>query len=351
MTKVKAYAALEEKGKLVPWEFEQRPMRDNDVIMDILYAGICHSDIHNVNGDWGSNPDGFPMVPGHEIVGKVVKVGNAVKKFKVGDLAAIGCLVDSCQHCNPCKHDLEQYCENGMTGTYHDKDRVDGSTTYGGYSQQIIAREEFVLRVPTNLDLKAVAPLLCAGITTYSPLRHWNVKPGDNVAVIGLGGLGHMAIKLAHAMGANVTLFSRSPNKEADAKALGASNVIISTDATQMKAAKGKFSLIIDTVPYKHDLKPYVNTLSINGTLVIVGYLGDTNDILNTVPLIMGRKSVAGSVIGGIAETQELLDFCGKHNIVSEVEMINIQDVNTAYERMLKSDVKYRFVIDINSLK
>ncbi|MCL2567072.1 MAG: NAD(P)-dependent alcohol dehydrogenase [Alphaproteobacteria bacterium] len=349
VNKIKAYAALEEKGKLVPWEFEQRPMRDNDVIMDILYAGICHSDIHNVNGDWGKGH--FPMVPGHEIVGRIIKVGSKVSKLKVGDLAAIGCMVDSCQRCNPCKHDLEQYCENGSTLTYHGIDRIDGSTTYGGYSQQIIAREEFVLSVPANLDLKAVAPILCAGITTWSPLKHWNVKPGDNVAVIGLGGLGHMAIKLAAALGANVSLFSRSPNKEADAKALGAKEVIISTDEVQMKAAKGKFSLIIDTVPYKHDLRPYVNTLGIDGTLVIVGYLGDTNEILNTVPMIMGRKSIAGSVIGGIKETQELLDFCGKHNIVSEVEMINIQDINTAYERMLKSDVKYRFVIDINSLK
>ncbi|MDR0483743.1 MAG: NAD(P)-dependent alcohol dehydrogenase [Alphaproteobacteria bacterium] len=351
MSKVKAYAALEEKGKLVPWEFEQRPMRENDVIIDILYAGICHSDIHNVNGDWGSNKDNFPMVPGHEIVGKVVKVGSSVSKFKVGDLAAIGCMVDSCQHCNPCEHDLEQYCENGATLTYHSKDRIDGSTTYGGYSQQIISREEFVLKVPSNLDLKAVAPILCAGITTWSPLRHWNIKKGDNVAVIGLGGLGHMAIKLAHALGANVSLFSRSPNKEKDAKDLGANEVIISTNEVKMQSVKGKFDLIIDTVPYKHDLKPYINTLSVNGTLVIVGYLGDADDILNTVPLIMGRKSVAGSVIGGIKETQELLDFCGKHNIVSEVEMINIQDINTAYERMMKSDVKYRFVIDINSLK
>lgn len=260
-------------------------------------------------------------------------------------------MVDSCQHCSPCEQGLEQYCEEGHTLTYGSKDRIDGMPTYGGYSEKIVATERFVVKVPDGLDLAGAAPLLCAGITTWSPLRHWKVGPGSRVAIVGLGGLGHMGIKLAKALGAEVTLFTRSPGKEGDARRLGADHIVLSTDAKQMRAAKNNFDLIIDTVPYQHDVNPYLPTLSLNGTLVLVGLLGDLAPTLSTVPLILGRKAVAGSVIGGIAETQEMLDFCGQHNITSDIEIINMQDINEAYERMLKSDVKYRFVIDMATLK
>ncbi|WP_394365421.1 NAD(P)-dependent alcohol dehydrogenase [Niabella yanshanensis] len=290
-------------------------------------------------------------MPGHEIVGRVTKVGSEVTKFKAGDLAAVGCMVDSCKTCDNCKQDLEQFCLNGFTGTYNGKDRHSGGHTFGGYSEKVVVDEHFVLKVPENLDLAAVAPILCAGITTWSPLRHWKVKEGSKVAVVGLGGLGHMALKLAHALGAEVTLFSRSAGKTEEAKSLGADAVIISTDPVQMDSVKSKFDLIIDTVPYVHDLNPYVQTLHTSGTLVLVGFLGNLEPMLNTAPLVLGRKSIAGSLIGGIAETQELLDFCGQHNIVSEIELIKMQDINLAYERMLKSDVRYRFVIDMQSLK
>ena len=303
----------------------------------------------DARNDWGGTV--YPAVPGHEIVGRVTKIGNEVTKFKIGDLVGVGCLVDSCQTCNSCKQDLEQYCLTGSTGTYNGKDKHLGGHTFGGYSEKVIVRQEFVLHIPENLDAAAAAPLLCAGVTTWSPLKHWNVKAGSKVAVVGLGGLGHMAIKLAKGLGASVTLFSRTPGKTQDAIQLGADEVVISTDADQMKAVQGKFDLIIDTVPSIHDINPYVATLSISGTLVVVGYLGGLDPFLNTVPMILGRKSVAGSVIGGIAETQEMLDFCGKHNIVSDIEVIKIQDINASYERMLKSDVKYRFVIDMASLK
>ncbi len=291
------------------------------------------------------------MVPGHEIIGRVVHVGKSVTKFAVGDLAGVGCMVDSCQHCSACEQGLEQYCEEGNTLTYNDIDRHDGLPTFGGYSDKIVVTEKFVVKVPEGIDLRGAAPLLCAGITTWSPLRHWQVGEGSKVAVVGLGGLGHMAIKLANALGAEVTLFTRSPDKEADARRLGASHVVLSTDPEQMKASANQFDLIIDTVPYVHDLNPYIPTLALSGTLVLVGYLGALDPFLNTVPLILGRKSVAGSVIGGIAETQEMLDFCGQHGITADVEVINIQDINSAWQRMLKSDVKYRFVIDIASLK
>ncbi len=345
---VKAYGATAIDAPLGPLNINRRVANAKDVEIEILYCGVCHSDLHTARNDWGGTI--YPAVPGHEIVGRVSKVGSEVSKFKVGDLAAVGCLVDSCCTCASCKQDLEQYCLNGFTGTYNGKDKHLGGHTFGGYSQKVVVTEHFVLKVPENLDLAATAPLLCAGITTWSPLRHWNVGKDSTVAVVGLGGLGHMAIKLAKALGAKVTLFSRSPEKEKDAKALGADEVIISTDADQMKSVTGKFDLIIDTVPYVHDVNEYIPTLSINGTLVLVGYLGGLEPILNTVPMILGRKSVAGSVIGGIAETQEMLDFCGKHNIVSEIEIIKMQDINEAYERMLKSDVRYRFVIDMASL-
>jgi uncharacterized zinc-type alcohol dehydrogenase-like protein len=292
----------------------------------------------------------YPVVPGHEIVGQVTQIGSGVSKHKTGDIVAVGCLVDSCRTCQNCKDDLEQYCPEWV-GTYGGYDKHLETNTHGGYSEKIVVDEAFVLSVPKNLDMAGIAPVLCAGITTWSPLRHWNVGKDSKVAVVGLGGLGHMAIKLAVALGADVTLFSRSTNKIADAKALGAHDVVISTDESEMEKVMGKFDVIIDTVPYEHDLNPYIGTLTTNGTLVVVGYLGPLDPMLVTVPLIMGRKSVAGSLIGGIAETQELLDFCGKHNITSDIEVINIQDINTAYERMLKSDVKYRFVIDMKSLK
>jgi alcohol dehydrogenase (NADP+) len=343
------YAAPSAKAELVPYQFERRNIRADDVVIKILYCGICHSDVHHVNNDWGGTT--YPIVPGHEIIGHVVSVGPDVTRFKPGDHVGVGCMVDSCQHCAACQQGLEQYCEEGPTLTFDNLDRHDQMRTFGGYSEKIIVREKFVLRIPDGLDLKGAGPLLCAGITSWSPLRHWRVREGTNVGVVGLGGLGHMMLKLAKALGANVTLFSRSPGKEQDAHLLGADNVVISTDVNQMAAVNNKFDLIIDTVPYAHDINPYMPSLAINGTLVIVGFLGDLEPTLNTVPLIMGRKSVAGSVIGGIAETQELLDFCGEHGITADVEVIKIQDVNKAYKRMLKSDVKYRFVIDMASLK
>ncbi|RZJ81019.1 MAG: NAD(P)-dependent alcohol dehydrogenase [Flavobacterium sp.] len=348
-TTVKAFGTTAPDADLALLNINRRAVQAKDVEIEILYCGVCHSDLHTARNDWGGSI--YPAVPGHEIVGRITSIGNEVSKFKVGDLAAVGCIVDSCKTCSSCQQDLEQYCLNGFTGTYNGQDLHLGGQTFGGYSEKVIVDEHYVLSVPENLDLAAVAPLLCAGVTTWSPLKHWNVGEGSKVAVIGLGGLGHMAIKLAKGLGAAVTLFSRTPDKTEDAKALGADSVVISTDAAQMKAARGQFDLIIDTVPYVHDVNPYVATLNINGTLVLVGYLGGLEPILNTVPLILGRKSVAGSVIGGIAETQEMLDFCGEKGIVSEIEMINIQDINQAYERMLKSDVRYRFVIDMASLK
>lgn len=343
--KVLGYAAQSATSPLAPFTFERRDPREDDVTIQIEYCGVCHSDLHQARNDWGFSR--YPLVPGHEIVGRVTATGTKVHKFKVGDLVGIGCLVDSCRHCSACDNGLEQYCENGHVQTYASEDLHDHRPTYGGYSQTIICSEDFVLKVPENLDTKAVAPLLCAGITTWSPLRHWNVGQGSKVAVVGLGGLGHMAIKLAHALGAEVTLFTRSASKEQDAKQLGADHVVLSTNAEQMQAVANQFDLIIDTVPYEHDLNPYVPTLALNGTLVLVGYLGEIKP--HTVPMIMGRRSVAGSVIGGIQETQELLDFCGEHNITADVEMIEMHTINDAFERMLKSDVKYRFVIDMQS--
>ncbi len=346
---VKAFGAASKDDDLKEMIIDRRSLQSKDIEIDILYCGVCHSDLHTTKNDWGGTK--YPAVPGHEIVGKITRVGADVTNFKVGDLAGVGCLVDSCQECASCKQDLEQYCENGSTGTYNGKDKYLNQQTFGGYSEKIIVDENFVLTIPKNLDLKAVAPLLCAGITTWSPLKHWNVKQGSKVAVIGLGGLGHMAIKLAKGLGAEVTLISRSPDKIQDGLDLGADSVVISTYGNEMKAAAGKFDLIIDTVPYDHDINPYISTLNVSGTLVLVGFLGKMEEALLTVPMVLGRKSVAGSLIGGIKETQEMLDFCGEHNIVPEIEMINIQDINDAYERMLKSDVRYRFVIDMQSLK
>lgn len=345
---VRAYAAHSFTGQLGLFHFGRRSPRTDDVVIEVLYCGVCHSDIHNVRNDWGNAQ--YPMVPGHEIIGRVREVGSGVTRFKVGDLVGVGCMVDACHHCTACGKGWEQYCESGATYTYNSTDPVDASRTQGGYSEKIVVKQDFVLNVPENLGLAGAAPLLCAGITMYSPLRHWQVGPGSKVAVVGLGGLGHMGLKLAKAMGAEVTLFSRSAGKEADARRLGADQTILSTDLAQMAAVAGRFDLIIDTVPRVHDVNPYVPTLAAGGTLVMVGYLGPLTDF-NTAPLVFSRKAVAGSLIGGIAETQEMLDFCGQHGITSDVEVIRIQDINAAYERLLKADVRYRFVIDMASLQ
>ncbi|GAA5785974.1 NAD(P)-dependent alcohol dehydrogenase [Chitiniphilus shinanonensis] len=348
-TNVLGYAASSPTSALAPYRFQRRGLRPDDVAIEVLYCGVCHSDLHTARNDWGGTQ--YPVVPGHEIIGRVTEVGPGVTRFKAGDRVGVGCMVDSCRHCNPCERGLEQYCAEGATFTYNAVDRHDHTPTQGGYSQRVVVSDRFVLKVPDGLDLAGAAPLLCAGITTWSPLRHWGAGPGRKVAVVGLGGLGHMALKLARALGADVTLFTRSPGKEADALRLGAHQVVLSTDAVQMVAVGGRFDLIIDTVPYAHDLNPYLPTLAIDGTLVLVGYLGDLDPLVNSVPLIMGRKAVAGSLIGGIPETQEMLDFCGQHGITSDIEVIRMQEINDAYERMLKSDVKYRFVIDMASLK
>lgn len=347
-TPVRAYAATSPTSSLTPFRFDRRDPRPDDVVIEVLYCGVCHSDLHTARNDWGWST--YPIVPGHEIIGRVTEVGAKVTKFKAGDAVGVGCLVDSCRHCKPCEDGDEQYCGD-FTGTYGGVDRHDKTMTQGGYSEKIVVSDAFVLRIPDGLDLKAAAPLLCAGITTWSPLRHWKAGKGSRVAVVGLGGLGHMALKLAKALGSEVTLFTRSKGKEEDARRLGADRIVLSTDPAQMAEVAGRFDLIIDTVPYVHDLNPYVPTLAPSGTLVLVGYLGGLEPALNSVPLILGRKSVAGSLIGGIRETQEMLDFCGEHGIVSDVEVIRMQDINEAYERMLKSDVKYRFVIDIASLR
>lgn len=341
------YAALSATTPLVHHKFERRDARPDDVVIEVQFCGVCHSDLHVARNDWGGSK--YPVVPGHEVVGRVTSVGEQVTRFKVGDAVGVGCMVESCQKCPACGRGEENYCTK-MVGTYNSDDLRDGMRTYGGYSNQIVVTERFVLKMPEGLDLKGAAPLLCAGITTWSPLRHWKAGPGTKLGVVGLGGLGHMAIKLGKALGAEVTLFTRSPGKEADAKRLGADHIILSTDKAQMKAARASFDLIIDTVPYAHELNSYVSTLAVNGTLVLVGYLGPLEPALNSVPMIMGRKTVAGSVIGGIPETQEMLDFCGKHGISADIETIAIGDINDAYERMLKSDVKYRFVIDLATL-
>ncbi len=342
------YAAHSATAPLVPFHFERRDPLADDVTVEILYCGVCHSDLHQARNDWNNSI--YPMVPGHEIIGRVVAVGPKVTRFKIGDHAGVGCMVDSCLTCEPCEQGQEQFCNCSPTFTYNALDK-NGQPTQGGYSDRIVVKERFVVKIPDGIDLAGAAPLLCAGITTYSPLRHWKVGPGSKVAVIGLGGLGHMAIKLAKALGAQVALFTRSPGKSEDAKRLGADEIILSTDEAQMAGAKSKFDLVIDTVPSVHDLNPYLPTLAIDGTLVLVGYLGGLEPALDTIPLIMGRKSVAGSLIGGMAETQELFDFCATHGVVSDVEVIAMQEINEAYERMLKSDVKYRFVIDMASLK
>lgn len=341
------YAATSCDAPLKPFTFERREPRQNDVVIEILYCGVCHSDLHQVRNDWHGTV--YPIIPGHEIVGRVIATGSDVTKFKKGDLAAIGCMVDSCQHCDQCDAGQEQYCREGNTQTYNSPDRIDSQNTLGGYSKQIVAREEFVLRVPKTLDLSRAAPLLCAGITTYSPLRAWNVGPGKRVGVIGLGGLGHMAVKLAAGMGAEVTVISRSDKKRADALKLGAHKYLVSADEDAMRQTANQFDVIIDTVPYRHDLDPYMPLLDIDGTLVLVGQIGPLAE-MSSIPMVMGRRRVAGSLIGGIAETQEMLDLCGEKNILPECEMIRIDEINEAFERLERGDVHYRFVIDMSSL-
>lgn len=345
--KTYGFAATSCDAPLAPFSFERRDLRDNDIAMDILYCGVCHSDLHQARNDWGWSQ--YPMVPGHEIVGRVTATGKAVTRYKVGDAVAVGCMVDSCQTCDQCRKGEEQLCRAGNTQTYNDKDRITGERTYGGYSKHLVVREEFALKVPEKLDLSRAAPLLCAGITTYSPLRTWNVGPGSRVGVIGLGGLGHMAVKLASGMGADVTVLSRSNAKEKDALALGADRLLVSTDDTAMAKAASGFDLIIDTVPVKHDLNPYMPLLDVDGTLVLVGQVGPLNEP-STVPLIMGRRRIAGSPIGGIAQTQEMLDFCGRKNILPDCEMIRMDQINAAFDRLERSDVHYRFVIDMATL-
>jgi len=348
MTNIVAYGVESSSTPVAPMRIERRQPLAHDVSIDILYCGICHSDIHQARNEWGGGSL-YPMVPGHEIIGRVSHVGGSVSKFKVGDLVGVGCFVDSCRTCVSCAEGLEQYCETGATFTYNAQDPKHGGLVFGGYSERVVVDENYVLRVPENLDTSAAAPLLCAGITLYSPLRHWNVQPGQKVGIVGLGGLGHMGVKLAAAMGAHVVVITTSAHKAADAKTLGAAEVLVSKDEADMAKHANSFDLIIDTVPVAHDLNPYISLLKRDKTLVIVGPLDPVG--VHGANLIVRRKAVAGSVIGGIAETQEMLDFCGKHNIVSDVEVIKADYINDAYERMLKSDVKYRFVIDIASMK
>ena len=347
-TKHKAYGASTNTADLELMEIDRREVGANDVKIDILYCGICHSDIHQVRNDWKNSK--YPVVPGHEIIGRVVELGSEVTKYKQGDLVGVGCMVDSCKNCDSCHQDLEQFCINGATFTYNSPDKHLGGHTFGGYSTGVTVNQDFVLKIPENIDARGAAPLLCAGITTFSPLNHWNVKKGDKVGIVGLGGLGHMGVKFANAMGAHVVMITTSPNKAEDAKRLGAHEVLISKDQEQMSAHANSFDFILNTVPVGHDINPYVNLLKIDATMVLVGAVEPLGSV-NGGGLIMGRKRVAGSLIGGIKETQEMLDFCGEHNITSDVEMVNMQDVNKAFERVVAADVKYRFVIDMESLK
>jgi len=348
MTPALGYAGHSPTDSLKPFNFERRDPTARDVAIEILYCGVCHSDLHTVRNEWGGC--NYPCIPGHEIVGRVTKVGIGVTKFKVGDLAAVGCMVDSCHECPSCKENLEQFCEKGAIFTYNSPDKHTGGHTFGGYSDSIVVDESFTLKVPTNLDLPAVAPLLCAGITTYSPIKRWGIKKGDKVGVVGLGGLGHMALKFAHAFGAKVVLFTTSPGKAEDAKRLGADEVVISKNPDEMNKHLGTFDFIIDAVSADHDINIYLNLLKRDGTLTLVGAPEKPLPV-SSFGLIFGRKILTGSLIGGIKETQEMLDFCSEHNIVSDIEMIDIDYINTAYDRLLKSDVKYRFVIDMKSLK
>jgi alcohol dehydrogenase (NADP+) len=345
----KAYAAQSAESPVAPFEIDRRAVGPHDVEIAILYCGVCHSDLHQARGEWGNTV--WPCVPGHEIVGRVTAVGNDVSKFKTGDIAAVGCMVDSCQHCPSCDDGLEQYCQNGFTGTYNGHAFGQGENTFGGYSEKIVVKDDFVLKVSHSEEqLAAVAPLLCAGITTYSPLKHWGAGPGKKVGIVGIGGLGHMGIKLAHALGAHTVAFTTSESKKADALKLGADEVIISKNEAEMQAAANSFDLIVNTVAASHNLDPFIACLKRDGALVLVGAPEHAHPSPSVFNMIFGRKSLAGSLIGGIAETQEMLDFCAEKGVVSEIEEIAIQDIENAYERMLKGDVKYRFVIDNKTL-
>ncbi len=347
MIPVKSYAAQTATSQLGPFNFERREVGDHDVQIEILFCGVCHSDLHQIRDEWGGSI--FPMVPGHEIVGRITKVGDRVKKFKIGELAGVGCFVDSCRACANCKAGIEQYCEEGMTGTYNAYERDGKTPTYGGYSTLIVVDENYTLKVSEKLPLSGVAPLLCAGITTYSPLRHTRVGKGHKVAVLGLGGLGHMAVKFASSFGAEVTMLSSSKSKEADAKKLGAHHFVLTSDDDKMKKVKNSFDYILNTVSAPHSYSTYLNLLKTNGTMIVVGAPPTPSEV-PAFTLIGKRRSIIGSMIGGIAETQEMLDYCAEHSIVSDVEVIDMPYINTAYERMLKNDVKYRFVIDLGSI-
>jgi len=349
MPNVKAYGAQSESADIAPLSIDRRDPRPDDVSIRIDYCGICHTDIHFAQNDWGRTI--YPVVPGHEIVGTVTAVGDEVTGFRPGDRVGVGCLVDSCRACPACDEGLEQYCDNGFTATYNGEDRHDGSVTYGGYSEAIVVSGRFVLRMPEALDAAASAPLLCAGITTYSPLKEFGVGAGDRVAVVGMGGLGHMGVKFARAMGAEVTLFTRSESKRDEALRQGAHNVVISTDRDQMEAVVNTFDYVLDTVPVAHDLNPYVNALKRDGTLILVGLLEPVAPPLDAGAVVFRRRRLAGSLIGGLPETQEMLDFCAEHDIVCDIEMLDIGNINQAYERMQRSDVRYRFVIDMNTLR
>ncbi|MGZ6078631.1 MAG: NAD(P)-dependent alcohol dehydrogenase [Myxococcaceae bacterium] len=346
--RVPAYAAPAARAPLAPFTVDRRDPRPNDVQLEILFCGVCHSDVHQARDEWGSAK--FPMVPGHEIVGRVTRVGQGVTKFKVGDLAGVGCMVDSCGRCEPCRRGTEQYCTQGAAFTYNSTEMDRTTPTYGGYSTQVVVRESFALRIPAGMDPAGAAPLLCAGITTYSPLRKWNVQPGQRVGIVGLGGLGHMAVKLAKSMGAEVTLFSTSASKQADARRLGASHFVNTKDPEALKAHAGSFDFLLDTVSAAHDVQGFLSLLRPGSVMVLVGAPPEPMKV-GAMALIWGNKALAGSLIGGIPETQEMLDHCGKHGIVSDIEVISMQKINEAYERMLRSDVKYRFVIDLASLK
>jgi alcohol dehydrogenase (NADP+) len=345
---IRAFGTEAAEKPLQQLNINRRTPTPHDVEIEILFCGVCHSDLHQARNEWHGTV--YPCVPGHEIVGKIVSTGNHVSKFKVGDYAAVGCMVDSCRECQYCKEGLEQYCEEGNTGTYNSPDKHLGTQTYGGYSESIVVDEAYVLRVPENLDLAAAAPLLCAGITTYSPLKHWKVGAGQKVGVVGIGGLGHMAVKLAKAMGAEVIVYTTSPSKSEDARRLGADDVVLSTDKQQMKRYAGKLHFVLDAVSAQHDINVYLNQLRVDGILALVGAPEHPLPVA-AFSVIPYRRSFAGSMIGGIAETQEMLDFCGKHNIVSDIELISIQQINEAYERLLKGNVRYRFVIDMASIK
>ncbi len=347
MIPVKGYAAQNSTDPLDAYSFERREVGPLDVLINIEYCGICHSDLHQVRNEWGNS--NFPMVPGHEMVGKVEKVGSQVTRFKVGDLAGVGCFVDSCGECSSCKEDLEQFCEIHTASSYNGFEMDKKTPTYGGYSNKIVTTEKFVLKLPPNLDLARVAPLLCAGITTYSPLRHYGLKQGDRIGVIGLGGLGHMAVKMAAAMGAEVTVLSTSPSKEVDAKQLGAHHFQNTKNLDQIGKLSEHFDFIIDTVSAPHDYNFYINLLKRDGTMILVGAPPEPS-LVSGFGLLLKRRKLGGSLVGGIAETQEMLDFCGQHNIMSDIEIIPMKEVNRAYERLLKSDVKYRFVIDMKTL-